>query len=103
MQLGFRHYIILVIFVAYRSIRVDLATYEKLATEAGKLQIRFGRRVSLSDALMWLVSKKNKSAREFWSKLKEKKAAGRAGRGKRPLWLGPTKPFPLVLHRREIS
>jgi len=62
---------------------VDLGTYEKLAGTAGKLQIRLGRRVSLSDALAYLVSKQDKSARVFWSSLKEKRASGRAGRGPR--------------------
>ncbi len=86
----------------YRTIRVTIKTYEKLAGTAGKLQIRLGRRVSLSDALAYLVSKRDKSARVFWSNLKEKSVSGRAGRGPRLAVLDGVSAS-VGGHRREVS
>ncbi len=48
---------------------------------AGELQAFLGRRVSLSDAIEYLLHKRERRARRFWRALKQKKAAGRAGRG----------------------
>ena len=64
-------------------VRVTNSTYAKLAETAGKLQFRLRHRVSLSDALDYLLHKKDKQARRFWSKLKERRAKKRIGRGAR--------------------
>ena len=66
----------------HRMVRVSNAAYLKLAETAGKLQFRLRHRVSLSEALDYLVHKKEKRARHFWSKLKEKRAKNVGGRGR---------------------
>ena len=87
-------------------VRVSLETYAKLAETAGKLQFRLRHRVSLSDALDYLVHKKNRQARRFWSKLKEKRAKKRLGRGAQRVPATPESPPSVhtnTNHRIEVS
>ena len=67
----------------HQMVRVNEKNYRKLHEIAGELQAALGHRVSLSDALDYLLHKKEKRARRFWRKIREKKALGRAGRGPR--------------------
>ena len=64
-----------------RMVRLNQKTYSKLHSVAGELQAFLGRRVSLSDAIEYLLHKRERRARRFWRALRGKKAAGRAGRG----------------------
>lgn len=65
----------------HRMVRVNDKTYRKMHEIAGGLQKQLGYRVSLGDALDYLLSKKEKRLRRFWKAIREKKELGRAGRG----------------------
>jgi len=59
--------------MTHRLIRVSNPAYLRLAQTAGKLQARLRHRVSLSDALDYLLYKKAGRARQFFSQLKERR------------------------------
>lgn len=65
----------------HRMVRVEQKCYRKLHGIAGGLQRQLGRRVSLSDALDYLLAKGDKSLRRFWGKMRLKEENGLAGRG----------------------
>lgn len=65
----------------HRMVRVEQKCYRKLHGIAGGLQRQLGRRVSLSDALEYLLHKRERSLRRFWGKMRQKQENGLAGRG----------------------
>ena len=64
-----------------RMVRVNEKNYRKLHQVAGKLQQQLGTRVSLDDALGYLLSKGEKRLRQFWKKVRQKRELGLSGRG----------------------
>lgn len=58
-------------------VRVSPSAYRALSLSAASLQLRLGRRVSLSDAIDYLASCQRGSARRFWKFLKERRSSGR--------------------------
>jgi hypothetical protein len=59
--------------MVHRLIRASNSAYLRLAQTAGKLQARLGHRVSLSDALDYLLYKRAGKARTFFKQMKEKR------------------------------
>lgn len=65
----------------HRMVRVEQNYYRNLHCIAGSLQRQLGRRVSLSDALGYLLAKRQKNLRGFWKKMRLKQEGGLGGRG----------------------
>lgn len=85
-------------------VRLHAKAYSRLSRIAGELQQRLARRVSLSDALDYLLSRHDGKARGFWSDIRGKRESGKLGRGpRRSPRKVPTRAKPEAGHRREIS
>ena len=67
--------------MSHQLIRVSSSAYLRLARAAGELQSRMGHRVSLSDALDYLLHKRSGKARRFFKQLKKRRHL--LGRGAR--------------------
>ncbi len=87
--------------MAHQLIRVSSSAYLRLARAAGELQARMGHRVSLSDALDYLLHKRSGKARRFFRQLKKKRnLLGRGARRQKkasPVVSKSPKKAPLVL------
>lgn len=90
--------------MAHRLIRVSQTAYLRLAREAGMLQARLGHRVSLSDALDYLLSKKAGRVRKYLAQMRQKRnLAGRGPKRKGFAPPVPSKTTPVVLTRKNYS
>jgi|GEM_PF-3733578 len=67
----------------HRIARLDYNIYKRLHVVCGELQQSLGHRVSVSEAVDFLLCSKAGRTREFWRRIREKKLAGKAGRGKK--------------------
>lgn len=60
--------------MAAKIVRLDSESYRGLSRAAGRLQLRLGRPVSLSDALGYLVAKSESRTPGFLRMLRQKKS-----------------------------
>ncbi len=67
-----------------RMVRLSEDSYAAVLRLSAQLELRLGRKVSLSEAIEYLASRNGKRARAFWSKLRDKRVVGR-GRKRTPL------------------